>query len=332
MTHVYRPWGLLKWVLDKGPKVNWTVFGCLGPEKRSLEVMAHLREMGLTVGTHILRIKEPRSRHSTAFAERVALRETQFKQKWGGLGDLKQHSLLEQYSLIVEEAISFANVPNENVILDVTSLPKRFFFPTLRVLLQSPLVRNLIVTYTFPGAYESGKLAENVLEWDHLPLFGGPYTREKPNMVVVGVGFDAFGLQGEIDAGESGVPVKLLLPFPCPPESYRRGLEMVRRLQKHRSPDTFEVFRTDSRDISDSFDRLVSLWNHGARNITLAPFGPKSISVAMCIFATLTNSSVYYTQPTAYNPDYSTGVSKSDGTPGIYAYCLRLNGKNYFTV
>jgi hypothetical protein len=334
MIHPYRPWGLLKWVLEKGPSASWNIFGCVGPEARSLGVVGHLRKLGINADAHFLRIESPQSRHSATIKARVTLRENEFATMWGNLGVIKDHFLLEPYAAIVEEAQKFSQKKDKNldVILDVTSLPKRFFFPILKIFLQAKSIRNLLVTYTFPFAHAAGKLAENVLEWDHLPLFGGHYNHGKPEMVIVGVGFEAFGLQGEIDQGDSGVPVKLLLPFPCSVQSYKRSFEMIRRLQKHRSQDVFEIYRADSRDISDSFDRLLSLSHNGTKKVVLAPFGPKPISVAMCLFATLTNSPVYYTQPTAYNPDYSTGILTNDGTPEIYAYCVRLNGKDCFTI
>ena len=32
----FRPWGLLEWMIVRCPNVNWSLFGCLGTEERSL--------------------------------------------------------------------------------------------------------------------------------------------------------------------------------------------------------------------------------------------------------------------------------------------------------
>jgi hypothetical protein len=52
----------------------------------------------------------------------------------------------------------------------------------------------------------------------------------------------------------------------------------------------------------------------------------------MCLFASLAGHVVYYTQPTVYNPDYSMGIKTWDGTVAAYAYALRLNGANTYTL
>ena len=58
----------------------------------------------------------------------------------------------------------------------------------------------------------------------------------------------------------------------------------------------------------------------------------KPMSVAMCIFAALTDSQVFYTQPTVYHPDYSFDIASRDGHPEIYTYCIRLEGRDLFSV
>lgn len=64
----------------------------------------------------------------------------------------------------------------------------------------------------------------------------------------------------------------------------------------------------------------------------LAPYGPKPMSVGMAIYATMTESPVYYTQPKIYHPDYSAGISILNGRPEIYTYCLKLGGRNLFQI
>lgn len=332
MSNVYRPWGLLDWVLRKTSTLTWSLFGCIGTEVRSLTVWDYLNVHNLHAEPCLLRIEDKPSRFSSTIAQLLKQRETEFVASNGNLSVIKDHLLLESYSAIVTETERYLTKCGHSVILDVTALPKRFFFPILRLLLSRDSVRNLIVTYTFPNKHTEGKLAENPMEWDHLPLFAGRYGHEKPTMMVIGVGFETLGLQGQIDQGDSGLPIKLFLPFPSQPISYRRELDMVRKLQRRRSANGFEVYRTDSKDISDPFERLVTLSNNGKHRMVLAPFGPKPLSVAMCIFAALSDSPVFYTQPSVYHPEYSVGVARINGLAETYAYCLRLEGRNYFSI
>jgi hypothetical protein len=70
----------------------------------------------------------------------------------------------------------------------------------------------------------------------------------------------------------------------------------------------------------------------GARPTVLVPYGPKPISLAMCLFATVTNSSVYYAQPRTYNPLYSQGVAIQNEKRLCYAYALKLGGRALYGV
>ncbi|NOS99821.1 MAG: hypothetical protein HOP29_04260 [Phycisphaerales bacterium] len=330
MAH-YRPWGLLDWVLPRCPVAGrWTLLGCLSTGERSLAVWRVLRNLNCLGSLKLLRIANKPSRHDAAVRRNEEDRLREFRQAGGSEGDIEGHNLLEPVSRIVEVIDAFLPSAGSNLVLDVTALPKRFFFPLLRLLIKrTSEVENLIVTYTSPARRTAEKLAENPDQWAHLPLFSGR-PREKPDMMVISVGFEALGLQDHIH-GEAGLPIKLLLPFPAPPEAYRRSLELARRLQRNRA-DVFTTYWTDAKEVGDAFDRIVSLTTTtgGRKRVILAPFGPKPISVAMCIFATLTESQVFYTQPSVYHPEYSRGVGQVGDLPAVWAYCLRLSGREYY--
>ena len=331
---MYKPWGLIGWVLDRCPNVQWDLFGCLGTEERSLGTWRHLSAVNKLGQTRLLRIVDsPSPRFSARTAQ---LENDRFAQFIGGGGrpdDVEQHQLTEPHFQIVDTIENFVNRSRGNIILDISSLPKRFFFPVLRRLLKrSAEVRSLIVTYTVPASYTGEKLGYNPDDWDHLPLFTGTYTRAKPDMFVINVGFDALGLQDRVEHGESGLPIKLIVPFPAPAAAFRRSWELVRKLQRHRPAAIFQTYRADAREVGDAFERLVSLTGGGTRRAILAPFGPKPISVAFCIFATITESEVFYTQPTVYHPEYSNGIAMHGNLPAINGYILRLNGHDYYSI
>ncbi len=82
----------------------------------------------------------------------------------------------------------------------------------------------------------------------------------------------------------------------------------------------------------DTFERIVSLTQKAAKPAIFAPFGPKTASVAMCLYATVMDAEVFYTQPEVYHPEYSSGVSVVNGEAEIYGYGLRVESKEYYLI
>lgn len=331
---MYRPWGTLDWIVNKGPDTLWDMIGCLGTEERSLAAWSRLKHMSKLRNYRLLRISDRPSRHTSLARQRCEDRLRLFRFEGGNTDALQDFDLMDaSYGAIETEIVDALGNCGGSLILDVSSMPKRFFFPILRLCLQSTDIDNLLVTYSVAGKYTSEKLAENCEEWFHLPFFSGTYTPSQARMLIVSVGFEGLGLQDQVDHSNPGKPVKLLFPFPSPPSSFRRAWEFVHRLQKHKASDVFELFRTDFRDVSDCFDRLLSITQNGTLKVELAPFGPKPISVGICLFAALTESEVFYTQPKVYHPDYSTGIaSDQNGIPQICTYCIRLGGRDLYTL
>jgi len=330
----YRPSGPLNWFLDHTAVVNWSFLGCLGTEDRSISAWSEFTHNGRLDKTCLLEIHDKPSRFSARSKIKLDERRTEFLGNGGSIAEIERTDLMASHAEIVDIVTRFVENSNGNLVLDITSLPKRFFFPFIKRLLKNTdhtAVPNLIVTYTIPEKYSDQPLAENFNDWAQLPLFGGEYKSDRASMLIIGVGFQALGLQDQIK-GEPELPVKLILPFPAPPLAFQRSWELIRQLQKNRNPNAFEIFRASAKDVSDTFDRLASLTDDGRVRAELAPFGPKPMSLGMCIYATITNSEVLYTQPSVYNPDYSTGVLKTNGQSEVISYALRLNGQDYYTL
>src|SRR5947207_322696 len=106
--------------------------------------------------------------------------------------------------------------------------------------------------------------------------------------------------------------------------------EFVRRLESGLPRHGNEPIRVHALDVSEAFDHIRSATDNGRRYSILAPFGPKPISVAMGIYAALSKNPVYYTQPRAYNPNYSSGTKRIEGQPQTYGYCVRLEGRDLY--
>ena len=90
--------------------------------------------------------------------------------------------------------------------------------------------------------------------------------------------------------------------------------------------------RVEAYDCNDAFDHIRQLCGAGTRGAILAPFGPKPMSLAMALYAALSKDVVLYTQPTVYDPWYSTGVSIVDGEINSHAYLIRTNGADRYSL
>jgi hypothetical protein len=284
------------------------------------------------IARSVLEIHDKQSRHSVRASEKLVARRAEFSALNGSDGEIKALRVSATHDEIVQAITEFVSRANGNIVLDITSFPKRFSFPMVRRLLADAnrsRVSNLIATYSIPITYPNGPLAENFNDWAQLPLFSGQYAAPPSSMLIIGVGFQALGLQEQLK-GEPELPIKLLLPFPAPPAAFQRSWELLRQLKKNRNQDAFEVFRASATDAVDTFERIVKATDGGRMRADLAPFGPKPMSLGMCIFAALTDAQVFYTQPSVYHPDYSIGVSRNDGEPEVFAYALRINGRDIF--
>lgn len=220
------------------------------------------------------------------------------------------------------------------LVIDISSLPKLFFFPAIRLLLKQESIQDLLVTYTIPMTYHHGSIAERPSEWRALPLFG-PETHPEPKYEVaaIGVGFLPFGLPDLLKSDFLGAKPHLFFPFPASPSTYFKTWEFVRQIEASLplSSDD-QLVRINGLDPSDAFDHICWLTEQNTKKALFAPYGPKPMSLGMAIYATLTGSPVFYTQPRVYHSDYSIGVRCKDGRPEVYAYCLKLGGRNLFQI
>jgi hypothetical protein len=329
----WRPWGLLQWILDWVKISKWSLIGCLSTEKRCHAAISVLLSNDALRNTTLFRITNPISRFQSLETSRLddrykEIRTLQLNDKFV---DIEQHQLFERTDRLVNSTKGFIQRAGPNVIIDISTFPKRFFFPILRIILEEPLVTNLIVTYARAESY-SDILAEDPEPWNALPLFVPTlFPEPKVDFLLVSIGFAPLGLPDLFANDNDNLSVKLLLPFPPGPPHFQRNWEFVHALDKNLSPRAaFQPIRIHSWDVSECFNHISSITNKGDSYSILAPYGLKPMSLAMALFAQLSHSPVYYTQPRVYNPDYSVGIRILDGQPEIYAYCVRLDGRNLY--
>lgn len=326
---MYRPWGSIDWILSLFPNVTWELVGVLGTEDRSTCALEYCLAQGVLCNTKFCQIYDSTSSRYYDQCCRILLRK---RQQCIDLGiderDLHSFSLMDELFSIMRFASETVS-RSSSIILDISSFPKRFFFPMLRFFLLSSQVTNLVVLYTAPRKYspESAPLYEDIEPWATIPGFSSSTPGDE--VWVVSIGFLVESLRRHMCDNPLG-KIKLLIPFPAPLSSLRRTWEAVADLDQGNPETPFEMFRVEASDLSSAFDRLLELGLHAASPLAFAPFGPKPISAAMCIYASIKDSSVYYPQPTVYHPEYSQGIQDDDPQKAITAYLIKYNGQSLY--
>jgi hypothetical protein len=195
------------------------------------------------------------------------------------------------------------------MILDITSLPKRFFCFLLMKLLDDPDFNDIIVTYTQTASagYTQGHLAEDAMSPSYLPGFARAIGA-RDQTVTISIGFEVLGLARLLDDLRSKNQPNIILSFPCEPGSMRRQWNALREIASHKrlasAQDRLAVVSPwDAEELYVTLDR----WKKRDGDLALAPFGPKPHSLGMTLFALKERCPMWYTQPRSYNPDYSTG-------------------------
>ncbi len=321
---------MLPWVLSHCPTLQWSLLGCLSVEERCLATWESVRQSVALSSTYLAEVIDPPSRFQLETDARLKARRDAFVNSGGAGNDIRQHALFARTGEIIQLVENVVASSSGHILLDMTCLPKRYFFPACRLLLQDASVRTLIVTYATPIRYSHSALAEDFQEWRALPLFSG--NSDTPEILIVNVGHHPMGLPDQIEHGSPRMDVKLLFPFPNAPESYHLTRQFLRSVEHNLRGAGTQIKHVNGMDVSDSFEHICSLSEQGGKRVLFAPYGPKPTSLAMCIYATIKDSPVFYTQPRVYNPDYSHGTKTVNGSSQIYAYCLRLDGHDFYSI
>jgi hypothetical protein len=325
----YRPWGPINWALSLSSNKQWNFVGAFGTEERSLCSWEQMRQKATVVSelfAQIFDVDSEKYREHTKIAFEARIEE--FISKGGDVTNILSFGLMDEWFRISEFARKAEN-KGSSIVLDITSLPKRFFFPILKTMVNSTKVRNLLVTYTSPASYVEGELYEDIEPWRTLPEFGG--TRNKPDLWVVSVGFLVESLRQYV-GGSPEEKMKILIPFPSALAVLRRTWLSVANLEQGHSDGRFDKYRVETLDMSAAFDRICSLAGNPPKHLAFAPFGPKPTSAAMCIYALQRESSVHYPQPTVYHPEYTKGIRNNDPESAVNAYWVKHENEFLYAV
>ena len=319
-----KPWGPLPWLLGKLPTERLVVLGCLGAEDRSIAVPRALRKEGGAVNG-VLRVDDGPSRYADRVEFKIAKNRERLRR--AGIRDERVVDLMADDDAIAEGYRSFVDGQGKSVslVLDISCIPKRFFFLMLRLAVQDRRVHTLFVSYTQPedGRYTYEPLADEPEEVAPIP--GYSPTGVDPEMLIVGLGFERHGLANLIaEYRAKQRDIEVLLPFPPGQPYSRRIWQAFHKLELGRGER--RAHRVNALDAFGSYAKITDLGELARPSAppALAPYGPKPMSLGMCLYALRNEAPVYYTQPRVYHPDYTVGIGKSWG------YCLRYQKRAFF--
>jgi len=333
----FRPWGELPWALALSAARRWRFFGCVAAEERSTAALVALHRLGALERVEMHRILDPEpadlATEDRIINERVAACAAAgctINPVLTPLDAPLQNSAWRQ---------TFTFPANTSLCLDVSSLPKRFFFAALKAALQSAHVRDLLIVYSKPLGYPRGPLASNPRDWSTLTGFDAddPDTQKSAaSHQIVGAGFAVEGLHDYLEGRGNRTRVDVMIPFPATPwDSVQRSWDSARGIAAALGVDTDHdsskvqptYHRVGALDTATAFDCLLSLTNGGRTPAALAPLGPKPLSVAMCLLAAQTGRHpVYYAQPRTYALNHSLGFKTT------YAYWIKHDGVNFYSL
>lgn len=335
-----RPWGKVGWFFQQ-PSIRphaWFLIGAVSTQERCRALLGHRGRSLQISGCGLLEVHDS-TNAPPAFA---AISRKKIEGNRDALiklsperVEIARFGLLDPLYQLKQLVLEWIAKYGGNIIFDVSTLPERFCFPILRWLAESGAVQNLVLTYMLAETYTEEDLGYDSQDWGQLPTFVGDESTEATSRVhvIVGVGFLPYSLPDWLKKTYTtpNFQISLLLPFPAPPANAGRAWSFVRGIERDLplSRDD-QILRVSPVDLWGAFQRIDSLTQSGRARAVFAPYGPKPHSLAMGIHAIRHSSEVYFTQPTYYHPEYSSGIPLESNLPIGYAYAMRLGGHSYY--
>lgn len=344
MNELFRPFGPMNWILSRLPHVSsWSLAGTISPEERSLSVLHELTSGALLKNAEFIRV-EPDGRKRNpkfrqGFIQKLNIRQKVATQRAASLLNVRSENILCREESLVTLAKETLSSCSENLIVDISAMPKRFFFTLLAVASESSSFENIVITYTTPERY-GDSLAEDPERWKAFPMFGAtPPSTNADVKLLISVGYQPLKLHEIVDGIRYNANnIELLLPFPSVHPGFLKNWEFILQIRRE-VPElkANSIKRISTTNTPLAFERIAAMTNYGKVHSVLAPFGPKPISLAMCLYGIACRANdipieIGYTQPQVYSDEYSTGVATINGEPQTTAYCIRLGGRNLYSL
>jgi hypothetical protein len=336
MKPPFRASGPMNWLLEKFSSISsWSLIGTISPEERSLAVLEDLLSMGRLANGEFIRVDPAQhyqpNQFRNSFIKKLNSRERKAKRMARKAINIRSREILCREDDLISVARESLGPCSKNLIIDISAMPKRFFFPLITLAMESTNQDNVIVTYTSPERY-GDTLAEDPLPWNAIPMFGAtPPAGSVGLKLLIAVGYQSLSLKQIVDGVRFNAGnVELLMPFPSVHPGFTKNWEFVRQIRDELPVlHGASIKRVPTKDTSLAYDRIVAMTNRGKSPTVLAPYGPKPLSLAMCLYGIACRTrnipvEIGYTQPQVYSDRYSMGIASTN------AYCIRINGHNLY--
>lgn len=342
MTHPFRPFGPLRWLLPKiGGKRRWSLIGTLSPEDRCLSVLNQLYATKEIECAELIRIEPNERKENPKFREKFnrKLNKNQRLAERQAKSILRVHrtDVLCNEGTLIQTLTEVISLCSSNLIIDISAMPKRFFIPLVTLAVENQKLNSLLITYTTPEKHGES-IAEDPQPWRALPMYGtAPSRHETETKLVISVGYLPLRLREKADGRKFNASnVELLLPFPSIHPGFQKNWEFVSQI-KQQIPQlrSSSIKRVPTSNTPIAFEKIVAITNSGETQCVLAPFGPKPISLAMNLYGIACRRrgipiEIGYTQPQIYADNYSSGISMKDNLPNTTCYCVVADGHFFY--
>ena len=326
-----QPWGALGWLFRRMNVEKWHIVLASSFEDRSAAVVEWMIENGSSVHSScVFRIENPPSRHWDVAKAKV-------EQSFSALELLLAG---RHFGVISLDLMSFASAAissetinangSDSVLLDISTLPKKFFMFALKVLIADKRIRNIVVAYSRAANYPEVALCEDALPPSAMQGFGRIEPSRDGSRLIVGVGYMALSVEQILERAKNS-KLDFILPFPPASPAFRRNWALLSMLMPEELPRNTEIHRIDSMDAFEVFNRIMS-WGEGV-DLDIIPLGPKphALGMAMAVLRLGGHAELIYSQPRSYLANYSEGVSLDmDGKASVFGYCLKYDGRLTF--
>jgi hypothetical protein len=321
------PWGNWGYIYKSFlSNIPFDVLGCLSFEERCCAIPEICKRNNSRSRIHLINVKDPKGSFpdfSIETEKKTDVNRIRLK-RCASFIEIAGDLLASEGELIDIVNSFFISTGTETLIIDITALPKRYFGFFLRRILMRQDIRNVAVTYTQPGVKGYAKdqhLAFDPLPCDYLPGYAAPPPTKKC-AIVVSIGIEPLNLRSVLEVlRPKGKDARVLMPFPPDGVLIRKVWNTLRFIagRETRQISRKNIDFVSAWDAEAVFNKLL-FWNDDSGSLILLPFGPKPHSLGMMLFALKNNSGIYYTQPRAYNPDYSEGIGET------WAYVVKWDG------
>jgi len=331
MYFSYNPWGNIDWIIDKLTHIEkWNFLGVVSTEERSLGAWMWLKDKGKLNNFEMWKIKDVDNPPSPfkEFTEKEYLKNEKNYFRNGGQ-KLLEFALLESDGNASEFFNLFIKKTEGDLILDISAMPKRWFFPIIRNCIENPKIKNLLVTYTIAKFY-SKKQGEESQAWKYFPSFGELPEREKIEKIyIISAGYQPLSLPEWISQYESSKKY-ILFPFPASITGYTRIWDFIRKLEADcfNYNNNFKIIYVSGFNLPLIYSTIKNIIElEKDKEPIFIPYGPKPVSLAFAIISSMKHFPVGYTQPWYYNPYYSIGFEETHKkAPKTMTYLLKENG------